>query len=257
MPKRGVAALLVAGAVASGALAAGAQEQPEQAEQPERTEEAAPLTPLEVTGRELYLRDCAWCHGPMGEGTSRGSRLLGVGEASAYFQLTTGRMPIDEPTTDLRRAEPAYPDEELAALIAYVATIGEGPAVPDVDPGRGDLALGEHLYRTQCAACHGPSGTGAAMVAARNAPPLDAATPEQVAASLVVGPGPMPVFVPGIFQPHEVDAVARYVVYLQDRTNRGGWGLGNLGPVTEGLAAWAAGVLPLLVVLYLLGRRRR
>jgi ubiquinol-cytochrome c reductase cytochrome c subunit len=255
MWKRGVATLFVACALGSTALVAGAQEQPDQAEPPEP--ETPALTPLQATGRDLYLRDCAWCHGPTGEGTPRGSSLIDVGAASAYFMLTTGRMPIEEPTTDLRRAEPAYPDEDIAALVAYVATFGEGPEVPDVDVARGDLALGEHLYRTQCAACHGPSGTGAALTAGRIAPDLDDSTPRQVATALVTGPGPMPVFVPGIFSPEEVDAVARYVVYLQDRTNRGGWGLWNLGPVAEGLAAWTAGIVPLLLILLFLGSRRR
>ena len=46
-------------------------------------------------GRELYEVSCITCHGENLEGVpNRGPSLIGVGEASVYFQVHTGRMPL-------------------------------------------------------------------------------------------------------------------------------------------------------------------
>ncbi len=207
-------------------------------------------------GQALYLGECAYCHGNEGEGTSRAPSLQDVGAASAHFMLSTGRMPLDEPTTRLRRAPPAYDPEDLDAIVAFVASLGEGPEIPEVDPQRGDITLGEELYRTQCAACHAPAGIGTAITQGRSVPPIDQATPVQIAEAMIVGPGPMPRFVPTVFDDHEVDSIVRYVMFLQDPPNPGGHGLRNVGPVAEGLVAWLIAVPVLLMVMHALGRKR-
>jgi ubiquinol-cytochrome c reductase cytochrome c subunit len=52
----------------------------------------------EAAGRELYNRSCITCHGSNLEGVpERGPSLIGVGEASVYFQVHTGRIgPVSE-----------------------------------------------------------------------------------------------------------------------------------------------------------------
>ena len=46
-------------------------------------------------GRQLYETGCITCHGQNLQGIpERGPSLLGVGEASVYFQVATGRMPV-------------------------------------------------------------------------------------------------------------------------------------------------------------------
>ena len=48
-----------------------------------------------AAGRALYQRSCITCHGANLEGVpNRGPSLIGVGAASVYFQVHTGRMPL-------------------------------------------------------------------------------------------------------------------------------------------------------------------
>src|SRR5690349_1235113 len=45
-------------------------------------------------GQEVFLRDCAWCHGKEGGGSQFAPSLKDVGTAAADFMLRTGRMPL-------------------------------------------------------------------------------------------------------------------------------------------------------------------
>ena len=55
----------------------------------------------------------------------------------------------------------------------------------------------------------------------------------------------------------QLDSIVRYVEFTHAPTRPGGWGLGFLGPVPEGLVTWFL-ALPLLIGLcLLLGRRLR
>src|SRR5688500_10811541 len=83
-------------------------------------------------GRDLFITGCASCHGADGDGTDQGPSLEGVGAASADFQLTTGRMPDTDPDRQPVSKPPAYEPDEIDALVAYVASLGEGPPIPDV-----------------------------------------------------------------------------------------------------------------------------
>ena len=81
-------------------------------------------------GRALYLEGCASCHGLNAEGTSVAPSLIGAGAASVHFQVATGRMPLAAPAVQVERKEPSYNEAEIAALAAYVATLGTGPGDP-------------------------------------------------------------------------------------------------------------------------------
>ena len=105
---------------------------------------------------------------------------------------------------------------------------------------------GGSLYRESCAACHSWSGEGGALLH-REAPPLQSATPVQVAEAIRVGPGQMPAFGTAALTKQQVDDVVRYVGYLQDPDDRGGLPLRHLGPVAEG----AIGLVGLALVLCL------
>ena len=205
----------------------------------------------------IYGQECAWCHGGNGEGSARGPSLQGVGAASAHFWLSTGRMPIDEPKA-ARRGEPAYTDEEIEGLVRIVAGFGPGPPVPEVDVAGADLARGGDLYRLHCAACHGFSGWGGAMVFRRNPVSLHPTTAVQVVEAMLIDLPGMPVFGDGTFDDEERRDVAAYVTeVLQDGdTDRGGHALGGAGRVPEGLVAWFAGLAVLVLVARLLGERR-
>ena len=78
-------------------------------------------TPSAGPGRDLYLRDCAYCHGAQGEGSISGPPLVGVGAASADFMLSTGRMPIPKPEDQPERKPPVYTPEQIRGLVGFVA----------------------------------------------------------------------------------------------------------------------------------------
>ena len=62
------------------------------------------------------------------------------------------------------------------------------------------------------------------------------------------GPGQMPVFGPDTFSDHQVNSIVRYVRYLSDPDDPGGFSLGRIGPITEGLVALLIGIPALLFV---------
>jgi ubiquinol-cytochrome c reductase cytochrome c subunit len=208
-----------------------------------------PPRDLVAEGEELYDRSCVGCHGIDGAGTEQGPPLLASGAASADFMLTTGRMPLSRTGIQPPRKEPAFDPDEIDALVAYVASLGTGPPIPDVDPGRGDLAFGGELYRLHCAACHNAAGVGAPLSSGRHAPALDQATPVQVGEAIRTGPGQMPEFDDDTLTDEDLDDLAAYVDYLRDPADPGGFPLGRSGPVAEGFAIWLVGIGALIVLV--------
>lgn len=206
-------------------------------------------------GARLYLTSCSSCHGVRGEGTAQGPSLVGVGAASADFQLSTGRMPLDDPRHQAQRKRPAFDDEQIGALTAYVASLGPGPAIPSVHPQAGELQRGSQVFVLNCAACHSVAGAGGSLGRGLDIPSLRASTPVQVAEAVRTGPGSMPVFGPDALSDHDLDSIARYLAFLYGEPNRGGVGLGRVGPITEGFVAWLVGLGLLIVAIRWIGER--
>jgi len=220
-----------------------------------------PSDELLSQGRELYLTGCVSCHGPDGggekgpDGKLRGPSLEDSGEAGAYYYLHTGRMPLGNSEEQPRRKEPAYDEDEIEALVAYVASLGDGPELPAVDTSVGDLALGGDIYRENCQACHSASASAGALSYGRAAPSLVPADPSEVGAAIRIGPNNMPVFGPDVISRAELDDLARYVEYLDDPADPGGVPIGRVGPIPEGFVAWAVGMVALLVLTAWIGTR--
>ncbi len=57
---------------------------------------------------------------------------------------------------------------------------------------------------------------------------------------MLTGPQPMPTFCNGNLSPEEKRDVIAYLNSLEETPEYGGFGLGGLGPVSEGLFAWVA-----------------
>ena len=115
---------------------------------------------LMARGRVLFAQGCASCHGEDLRGRPElGPPLRGAGAAAADFYLSTGRMPLADPTDEPERTQPAYPRADIDALVAFVGSFG-GPGIPRVDPARGDLAAGMAKFTEHCAGCHQIVGRG-------------------------------------------------------------------------------------------------
>jgi ubiquinol-cytochrome c reductase cytochrome c subunit len=206
-------------------------------------------------GRELFLASCASCHGPAGRGTAYGPDISAVGAAAFDFQLRTGRMPLTAPGAPTVRKPPAFAPEDIAALVAYGASLGQGPPVPKVYLVPDELALGARLFRENCAPCHGATANGGAVGGNAFAPSLQASAPLDVAEAMVTGPGQMPVFG---FSEQERNAIVTYVARLQEQRAPGGLDIGGIGPVPEGFVAWTVGLGTLVAaVVFVAGRGRR
>ena len=204
-------------------------------------------------GQELYEQSCASCHGPDGAGTSGFPSLTDAGAAAADFQLSTGRMPYaGPPGTQTKRKPPAFDEEQRQQIVAFVASLGDGPEIPSVSISSDLLSRGQALFVANCAPCHNATGNGGAVGGGALAPPLNVATPVQVVEAMLTGPGQMPVF---DFAEEDANAVATYADYLQHAPTPGGFSIGGIGPVPEGFVAWVFGAGALLVIVYLIGRK--
>jgi ubiquinol-cytochrome c reductase cytochrome c subunit len=205
-------------------------------------------------GRDLFRTGCSSCHGLDARGIhAKGPNLHGAGAAAADFYLSTGRMPLDEPRAQPDRADVVYGRAEIDDLVAYVGSLG-GPPVPQVDVARGSVSAGQRLFTENCSACHQIVGRGGVVTGAY-VPTLLEATPRQIAEAVRTGPYVMPRFSRDQLSDGDVASIARYVEYAKNPENPGGWELFDIGPVPEGMVAWLVGLLALVAVIRLLGKR--
>ena len=206
-------------------------------------------------GRSLFEEGCSSCHGLDARGIpGQGPSLRGAGAGSTDFYLTTGRMPLSYPGEEPLRSTPRYDDQQIAALVAYVASFG-GPPIPRVSPERASLSKGQELFTSDCAGCHAITGAGGVATGAA-APPLWEATPTQVAEAIRTGPFLMPRFGRKDIDQADLDAIAAYVAYAQHPNDAGGWSIGRIGPVPEGMVAWLLAGAALLLMVRIIGERR-
>ncbi|MEW8043436.1 MAG: c-type cytochrome [gamma proteobacterium symbiont of Phacoides pectinatus] len=124
-------------------------------------ERALTLTPNIDNGRELY-KTCAVCHTPEGWGTQSGyyPQIAGQLKGVTIKQLADIRVRNRDNPTMFPFAMPSSLGgaQEMADVAAYIETL---PMTPYNDVGPGfDLGMGEHLYKQECAECHGEYGEG-------------------------------------------------------------------------------------------------
>lgn len=205
-------------------------------------------------GRELYVSGCSSCHGLDARGIAhRGPNLRGVGAISADFYLRTGRMPLADPDDVPVRAHSVYSSADQADMVAYIASFG-GPGIPPVDARAGTIAEGQALFTDNCAGCHQVVARGGIVTPNVIAPSLERDTePIDVAEAVRVGPYVMPVFSHRQLTRDQVNDLARYVQHAQDPANPGGWAIGNIGPIPEGLVLWGLGIGALVLAARLVG----
>jgi ubiquinol-cytochrome c reductase cytochrome c subunit len=225
---------------------------PAQAQSEQTTEE------LVAEGRELFIVNCAFCHGQNGEGVRTidgnqlGPSLVGVGAAAVHFQVGTGRMPAAQPGQQIPSKPTVFDDEEILAMAEYVASLGPGPAIPDESDysieGMSDeerqeaIVRGGQIFLTNCTACHNFTGSGGAMPRGGYAPHILGVDPQYVYEAMLTGPQSMPTFSNGNLTPEAKRDVIAYLQSIEENPKYGGFGMGGLGPVAEGMYAWIVGI---------------
>ena len=183
---------------------------------------ATPSTPSSAQiakGRQIFQQTCSSCHGLQAQGTAVAPSLIGVGSAAVDFQVSTGRMPAKEPGAENDRKPPQLTPAE-------VSTTGA------------NTGLGQQLFNADCAQCHNFDGAGGALTYGKSAPALTESTPTQIYEAMLTGPEAMPVFNNTTITPQEKRDIISYVTATRATPNPGGFSLGRVGPVTEGLVAF-------------------
>lgn len=213
-------------------------------------------------GETLYDTSCITCHGSNLQGVpNRAPSIVGTGQAAVYFQVSTGRMPLAEQGAQAERKAPRFTPSQIDALGAFVQAHGGGPQVPAVGDAAlvgSDVSRGGDLFRNNCSQCHNFTGRGGALSEGKYAPPLDPATPSQVYAAMLSGPGNMPVFSDGTISPDEKRDIIAYVDAMKynGSNSPGGLRIGGFGPVDEGYVAFAVGLAVLVAFTLWVGSRR-
>ncbi len=201
-------------------------------------------------GGKLFAANCASCHGLDAEGTAAGPTLIGAGALAVDFQVGTGRMPMAASGPQAEKKPVQFTQEQIDAMAAWVADLAPGPAVPAdrYIAGDGDAANGAELFRINCAMCHNVAGAGGALTEGKWAPGLAGVDPVHIYGAMVTGPQNMPVFSDLNLTPEEKNDIITYLLYVEENPSVGGWDLGSLGPVSEGLFIWIFGLGALIGV---------
>jgi len=195
-------------------------------------------------GGKLFAANCATCHGMGASGTNDGPSLVGVGAAAVDFQVGTGRMPMQMSGPQAQKKPAQFNEEQTRQLAAYVASLGAGPAIPEEKllDGKGDAANGGELFRVNCAMCHNAAAAGGALTRGKFAPGLAGVTEAHIYEAMATGPQNMPVFNDSNITPEDKRDIITFLKTIEANGSPGGAELGSLGPVSEGLFVWVAGL---------------
>lgn len=223
-----------------------------------QAEDTPGLSPAALAGKALYENTCITCHGVAAQGVpDRGPSLIGVGSAAVEFQVTTGRMPLNQQQGEADRKPPQFTDDQARDIGAYIEALGGGPQLPPGDDlhSKGDVAAGGELFRVNCSSCHAFGMGGGALSSGKWAPNLTNATDRQIYAAMLTGPENMPVFADNQLTPQQKQDIIAYIKYQSHDQDPGGFGIGRLGPVAEGLVIFLVGIVALIfATLWIAGK---
>lgn len=213
----------------------------------------APTASTQLTvedGEKLFTANCATCHGLDLEGTPNGPSLYGVGELAVEFQVSTGRMPLQMQGPQAPQKEPQFTEEQILAMAAYVQSEAPGPTYPadEIIDGEGDVAHGAELFRVNCAMCHNVAAAGGALTEGKYAPAITETSALHIYAAMVTGPQNMPVFGDMNLSDEDKRDIISALLFQQQSVQIGGFSLGSLGPVSEGLFVWIFGIGALVAI---------
>jgi ubiquinol-cytochrome c reductase cytochrome c subunit len=166
-------------------------------------------------------------------------------------------MPGQASGPQLDKKPVQFTEEQIAAMAAYVASLGVGPEIPTADmiEANGDSARGGELFRINCAMCHNAVGAGGALTEGKWAPALAGVPAKHVYEAMVTGPQNMPVFNDANLTPQDKKDIITYLNYVETNPSAGGYELAGLGPVAEGLFLWIFGLGLIILITMWLGAK--
>ena len=195
---------------------------------------------------QIYLQQCAKCHGPTGEGISAAVTIAGP---NLWAEDDPGRVmtALEVGPSHMPRFEYILSVSQMHAVSDYVAH-----TIAQIHLNGGDLSRGGELFRRNCAACHRTAVRGGGLVfVGTNAPSLTGKSAALIAGAIRWGPGPMPRFPPSVLSDHQVASIVDYIRYVQQPASPGGSALNWYGPVAEGFVAWVGVLLMIGIVMWI------
>ena len=193
----------------------------------------AALAAQPFSGKEIYERDCALCHGADGLADTPVGLLLQPRPRRFADPVEMARLSDDQiyhaikdgkPGTAMASWSKVLSEPEIGNVMDYIHQFA-GRCEP-MDEQQLSLAVGHRIYQKECAFCHGPTGhadTDAARVL--KPPPRNFADPIEMArvddgrmyAAIKLGvPGTAMASWANLMTPAEIIDVMRYVRSLQE-----------------------------------------
>jgi mono/diheme cytochrome c family protein len=136
----------------------------------------------EVTGQQLFALACASCHGPSAQGstfTRKGQTIkvptLGWADLSKMYSTKPDRGSVeqqlvlaitqgeDEEGDSFNAMMPRWSplsQNQVTSLIDYLKNAGTAPAATPALSGAATQLMGQQLFQTSCATCHGANAEG-------------------------------------------------------------------------------------------------
>ena len=223
---------------------------------------APPASQQDITaGKDLFDANCSSCHGLDAQGTSQAPSLVGAGAAAVYFQMSTGRMPAKEVGAENGRGPVKFTEQQIYEIADYVASLGGGPAIPTAE----QVSTDGSEHRSRVKPVPGQLRAVPRLCRRRRRAHLrqvrTAADPVHADADLY-GDADRARGDAGVLrrraQPVRPSATSSPTSPRRRvEPNPGGFSLGRIGPVTEGLVIWLGGLgFLVLIALWITAKRR-
>ncbi len=143
-----------------------------------------------AVGRQIYGRECAYCHGVEGRADTDVAKVLNppprnFSDPIAMARIDDGRMYMaiyrGRPGTAMGGRGELLAPAEVIDVMRYIRTLVR-PLPAGMTSVDLDLRVGELIYRQYCVACHGEKGDGRTVLGGHlTPPPRDFTRAEQMA----------------------------------------------------------------------------
>ncbi len=151
-----------------------------------------------LNGRNLFMANCAACHGPDLHGVSGPNAVpvpsLGNPDflsvaSDDYLRtlISRGRSGTVMPPWSKKYGGP-LDDDQIDAIVAFIRSHEpKGPDLREISAAKGDPRIGRALFRGNCALCHGKKGEGGIGTSLRTPGFLELASDRHIIHTIVNG----------------------------------------------------------------------